>query len=579
MIDPDVAAAVRQALDGDPEWHQVSSTLARVVPEGDEARFRSFAFAFGYRLVPQTRRETQDRASGPFAPMASDGDWSFPPALPDVEDGDVHTWKEAVGELPGPVALARLHDLLWERGAQPRHVHGQAATEALLELVDLDHWHIMGRTDCLSRALELATALNNADLRARAVARSQAFIEDVIALEERAPGAVLMILRALIALRDEHRPTELAALMESAKQRYGDDPYIFESLGELRARLLSGDEQIGVRRAQVARWRLEATKGDTMMRVIRLEQALEVARTYGLTSEADEIRVELQNIRPADVDLKTISATVALPTEEIEQWIDSIVSPGWQEALSSLGRDGPPGGTNDEIDQQLAEEGEDFVFSKLFTRQVMGHETAATRFRAADDESRESLERSERRAMYARMSSAFYARALLAIEERHERPTHDDLADFFSPDLIGPQRGERIARALELFWDGLPDESAHVLVPRIESTIREMARRVGLTVMREPVAGKPGGARTLGILLLELREHFTDDDGWIDYLYNVLGDQFGLNLRNDISHGLIDSVGVGDAALLLHGALHLRLLQPRQKATDEQHTPHDRDAP
>jgi hypothetical protein len=36
--------------------------------------------------------------------------------------------------------------------------------------------------------------------------------------------------------------------------------------------------------------------------------------------------------------------------------------------------------------------------------------------------------------------------------------------------------------------------------------------------------------------------------------HNVLSDQLGLNLRNDISHGLIDSVSAGDAVLLLHVA-------------------------
>jgi hypothetical protein len=157
------------------------------------------------------------------------------------------------------------------------------------------------------------------------------------------------------------------------------------------------------------------------------------------------------------------------------------------------------------------------------------------------------------------MMSGLYARALLAIDERHDRPDHAELAEFFATELIGSERGERMARALELFWDRQPDESAHLLVPRIESTIRDMARRVGLTVMREPVGERPGGARTLGVLLLELQGAIPND-GWHDYIYNVLADQFGLNLRNDIAHGLIDSVGVGDAALLLHVALFIRLL-------------------
>jgi hypothetical protein len=188
-----------------------------------------------------------------------------------------------------------------------------------------------------------------------------------------------------------------------------------------------------------------------------------------------------------------------------------------------------------------------------------GGDSAATRFRATDDDNKQQLEHSERRAFHARIMSGLYAHPLLAIDERHDRPEHGDLAEFFATDLVGPQRGERMARALELFWDRQSDESAHLLVPRIESTIRDMARRSGLTVMREPIGEKPDATRTLGILLLELQGAMPDD-GWHDYIYNVLADQFGLNLRNEIAHGLIDSVGVGDAALLLHVALFLRLL-------------------
>jgi hypothetical protein len=59
--------------------------------------------------------------------------------------------------------------------------------------------------------------------------------------------------------------------------------------------------------------------------------------------------------------------------------------------------------------------------------------------------------------------------------------------------------------------------------------------------------------------MLELRDAFPDD-GWHDYLFNVLANPLGLNLRNTIARGLTDAVQPTDAALLLHAALFLRLL-------------------
>ena len=257
--------------------------------------------------------------------------------------------------------------------------------------------------------------------------------------------------------------------------------------------------------------------------------------------------------------MQTISATMAMPTAEVDAYIASFVEvEDWREGLRQFGSEPPPGGSDESIAEDLDREREEFVFSSLLTKSVMGHGTAAARFRATDEESRRLLDHAERRAWYARMWAPFAVQALKEIESRHGRPSHEDLAAFFSTDLIGPDRGERMARSLELFWDGQPDESAHVLIPRLESAIREMARRAGLTIIREPIGSEPGGVRTMGTLLLELRDAFPDPP-WPQYLFNLLSDPLSLNMRNTVSHGLVERVSAGDAALLLHAACHLRV--------------------
>jgi hypothetical protein len=99
-------------------------------------------------------------------------------------------------------------------------------------------------------------------------------------------------------------------------------------------------------------------------------------------------------------------------------------------------------------------------------------------------------------------------------------------------------------------WEGQADECAHILVPRLESILRDMARRAGLPIIREPVGDKPGGVRTLGVLLRELGSAMPDSS-WHAYLVNLLTDERGINLRNCIAHGFKEQIGVGDAALLI----------------------------
>jgi hypothetical protein len=133
------------------------------------------------------------------------------------------------------------------------------------------------------------------------------------------------------------------------------------------------------------------------------------------------------------------------------------------------------------------------------------------------------------------------------------------LTEFFTTPLIPPDVAERIGRAVELYWQGQPDESAHLLVPRLEATIRTIARECGLATFREPQGAKPGGARALGDLLLAMKERI--DESWQRYLWNLLCDPVGVNLRNRIAHGLVEKVGRKDAALLIHAACHLSLLK------------------
>jgi hypothetical protein len=126
---------------------------------------------------------------------------------------------------------------------------------------------------------------------------------------------------------------------------------------------------------------------------------------------------------------------------------------------------------------------------------------------------------------------------------------------------------ERIARGFELWWDGQSDESAHVVAPRLEAILREVARRLGLPVIREPVANRPGGVRSLGELLYALKGHVAPEKaGWHAYLVHLLADPLGLNLRNVIAHRLRADVSEEDTALLLHAACFLRLLGPAQSS-------------
>lgn len=98
-----------------------------------------------------------------------------------------------------------------------------------------------------------------------------------------------------------------------------------------------------------------------------------------------------------------------------------------------------------------------------------------------------------------------------------------------------------------------------MIAAQVERIIRTTARLTGLSTTRSPGAGgKPGGVKTLGSLLRLMKG--ATPERTCRYLIVLLTEVTGLNLRNRISHGLVDKVSPPEAALLIHAACHLALL-------------------
>lgn len=138
----------------------------------------------------------------------------------------------------------------------------------------------------------------------------------------------------------------------------------------------------------------------------------------------------------------------------------------------------------------------------------------------------------------------------------HGRGTDGELEAFFATKLIGESRAERFARGVRLFWDHEFDDAAHIVVPRIEGVLRDVARFAGIAVTQPPKEGEFTGWLTLGQLLTKLRAH-DPDLAWFDYLDGLLCEPLGPNLRNDIAHGIAPRVGPIAAAQLIQVACFL----------------------
>jgi len=567
----DFAELLRTCSSEAEDWHSVESCFHKSIDEEDSDVVddaRPLVWAFGYMLVASRREEARERYGVFGAAWEIEGS-IFPPRLAELPDEVLEIWIEYGDALKGnPLAASRLNDLLWIRKySDEKATFARAAVDAYLEVAVSAGG--MTLVDALLRAIEIANEIKDEERLSIAVKRSVEAIEQELAIEDEfRPGIPMSLLEALADLRPDDRPTSLRDLVESAGERYGSDPYNAQSASELLVQLTPMKDREALQRQQVKRWKQEADRSTGILRYVRLQEALGLARKHGFTDLADEVLVAMQSMTDDDLELKTVSAEVKVPREKIDAYVQGFTgrSDSWQEALSRFGASGPPSGNSAKNLESVQEMARKHPFGRLITNQVIGAHSSPTANPTSEDE-HDRLDLAGHEALAIRAWAHLGVEILESIKEKFGEPDQQDLAEFFTTELIDKSVAERLADSVLRFYRHDSDAALHILAPQIEAAIRGAAARIGIVVIKTPQGSTPGGVRALGGILAECEGRI--DESWRRYLLNALADQVGVNLRNEIGHGLYGPPVRADVAVLIHIACHVR---GWQRTTEDGHS-------
>jgi hypothetical protein len=391
---------VRGALDGASSWFAVQGVLARGLNKDEMERLRPLFWALDYRLlVPETEESRQVHGSA-FAPLSeASAEATYPPRLRELTEDTLSIWEHWLAAIDHPVLQSRLNDLLWEvrRGEQPV-IHARAAAVGYLALAEGD-WEAIHRADCADRALELGQSVSDAQLIAASIERLLHIATTELGARERRPGVTLRALSAVVDLPKKLRPDAAGQLLDQALQRYSPDAWIEESIRDLQATLVPPEQRVAIRRVQVERWREEARAAQGMRKHVHLQHALQLARTHGLSPEANDTIAELQRMTVDDLDLKATSTEIKLPTEETNRFLAHLATlPRLTDALTEFGVYGPPIGEPQATAEFFRDLAQQVPTKRLFPRQVIGPYSSVV-WEASTPESHERLEAQEHNAL------------------------------------------------------------------------------------------------------------------------------------------------------------------------------------
>src|SRR5258706_857068 len=550
-------------------WDAIATSLRAQVVEDPSNPLWKFRFAFHDMYVADPKSDYRGRY-GPFAPIIELNDGRvYPPPLSTIDDESISSWNDVLEKTTSPLIRSRLADLLWVRnwGRRP-DLCAQQAIDSYLQFakgnkIEFEH------VNSLIRALELAKEINHTDKKMAVVVEILgATIKELNSGTDR-PGISLTLIEALMSLPKGEIPNEVDDLLQSALNIYKDNTWILENVFELQTRRVDLEKQKEIRKLQIGKWVEESEKESSqgIARMAHLEHALELARNYGFSDIADELRLKIQSIPEEELGLKTVSASVKIPQEELEKLLNSFLGDhGWQESLMRFGVYGPPSGDHGKNVEAVELEVQKFPLQFLITRSIHQENNVPVRI-AKDLEENKAIAVVNHETMGIRVFGRFAPEILQRITAKHGTPSVQDLTEFLSTELIPKDIAENIAISIDWYNKGEYDICAHLVVPRLEAIIRIVAREIGLVIIQEPQGNRPGGVVQLGNLLTRMQDRM--DESWRRYFYNVLANPIGVNLRNRISHGLLPKATQDDASLLIHVACHLRLMEITQSQSEE----------
>ena len=281
-------------------------------------------------------------------------------------------------------------------------------------------------------------------------------------------------------------------------------------------------------------------------------------RKYGFDKKANQLFIEMSDLGAMTLgELKTTEYSIPLDTERINAFLEEALDGNDRDVLLYYLIQYLP--RIDEEKKKLKARAEQTPLLDLvstFTIDSSGN--TISRVGVGPNAERQKLYFS----MYENMRFSIPIMHLhvTRMKEEGKMTTESMMKLFDNSPLITDDHKEIVRRGLEAYMKEDYLVCCHLLVPQLEAAIRRLFALNGANIMR-PKANPAEGNEYLSLdsllgskdALLFMKEDLAN------YLRNVLTDQYGWNIRNQVSHGLLgtDNFNFGMADRVVHAFLML----------------------
>jgi len=512
---------------------------------------------------------------GYYQPAFVMTDGSTSPSLDYFSDARLEYLSKRASETTNPIHAARFADVSWDLSKKKRTEDARVAINRYIDCAKLYKKSLWGVEygKSIHRAVKLATIIGDTT---RINILKQYIVEEFRDLDKKQEYRYCLDLAESLEEGQRHfkftdnEKTNLLGIIQRATQFYTEThPAIDTAMGptagpnwhfvrsflekqnELQKIFKQKPNNKDYKKTLAETYEEEAKGREPLARLVFLQDAERLYGEAGLAIDRDRIRVELGITgKQAEAEMKPVTASISIKHEEMDKYIAPLIAIDIAESLTNLA------GTHlffpsikhtkEAADKQKAK----YPLASLFPTVALKDGYICQSETEKHDATfvRDFI-------MGIQIGGVYRARLFEQLKATQNLDADTLAKHFYRWGYCDTDTLKLLRKGFHYYFHGDYIASLHILVPQFEALLRGLLEKVGRPI-HDP---QKGMFLVLGSLLRDAALVSIAGEDLIYWYQMSLSDPTGLNLRNDVSHGLssMPIFNEGNTELVIHLLLSL----------------------
>lgn len=502
-----------------------------------------------------------------------DGEKVDIPSVDDITSEMIDYWTKRIHETNNPIFKARYSGLVWEfchpvKKESPDPLIGKIYVESLIDLVENKNIQLIHvRILKIERALSLVLRLNLNEYHAR-------IEKNIIDLEKEIfSGFSLEIIENQPNFKFDKEEEIVKILKKDLYKNINDNKtksHYLKNLALNLANYYRNRNDNNSAKKIIRDWGNsllnEKSDYETIPLMYHIQEAIRLYQDFGVKKEdTDKLHLKLQELgRKRNEEMGSISTQIEISNEEMNNLINHYTQGTPKDILFKLAGGFIP--DTEDIKKSLEKQIIENPFSSMLPSEIVNDEgLPIAKLKPLNEDLDSHVNKEVNRSLY--FQKIFFQPVFEKIRKEHIL-SKEDIISFLEKSPLFEKDDIFLKNFVDMYFNNDSISAIHLIVPQIENAFRRLIQLNNGNIIK---ANNYGGHYyiSLGDLLRNPIISQIYNEKIQIYFIVLLVDPMGWNIRNNVSHGLVNSEFFSNDILdrLLHILLLLGILRSKIENT------------